>query len=154
MQTKLHAVINQPGQYEGFSSNYSGAGFSGMRFKFLGMSQSDFDRWVQASKASKEALSRQAYLALEKPSIKEPVHHYGSVAPDLFSAVINRCVDSKDMCMSQMMAIDSRGGLGVSGIDATASKPSPYASLFDGSTLKKQVVVSRLCTAKESVLHE
>jgi cytochrome o ubiquinol oxidase subunit 2 len=35
METKLHAVINQPGEYEGFSANYSGAGFSDMRFKFL-----------------------------------------------------------------------------------------------------------------------
>ena len=39
METKLHAVINQPGDYEGFSANYSGAGFSGMRFKFHGLSR-------------------------------------------------------------------------------------------------------------------
>ena len=38
METKLHAVINKPGVYEGFSANYSGAGFSGMRFKFHGLS--------------------------------------------------------------------------------------------------------------------
>ena len=43
METKLHAVINRPGEYEGFSANYSGAGFSDMRFKFLGMSAADFD---------------------------------------------------------------------------------------------------------------
>jgi len=154
MQTKLHAVINSPGEYEGFSANYSGAGFSNMRFKFLGMSQRDFDNWVRLNKSNKNELSRQAYLALEKPSIKEPVHYYGAVAPDLYDAVINRCVDTKDMCMNQMMAIDSKGGLGLGGIAAVASKPSPYASLFDGGALKKQVVVSQLCTAKESFLRE
>ena len=154
MQTKLHAVINEPGQYEGFSANYSGAGFSHMRFKFLGMSQQDFDHWVQAGKAHKNELTREAYLTLEKPSIKDPVQFYGSVTPELFSAVINRCVDSKDMCKSQMAAIDAKGGLGLGGIDALASKPSPYAALFDGSALKKQVVVSQLCTAKEAVLRE
>ena len=37
MQTKLHAVINKPGEYEGLSSNYSGDGFSHMRFKFHGL---------------------------------------------------------------------------------------------------------------------
>ena len=37
METTLHAVINKPGNYEGFSSNYSGAGFSGMRFRFHGV---------------------------------------------------------------------------------------------------------------------
>jgi len=154
MQTKLHAVINEPGQYEGFSANYSGAGFSHMRFKFLGMSQQDFDRWVQAGKSHKNELTREVYLTLEKPSIKDPVQFYGSVAPELFSAVINRCVDSKDMCKSQMAAIDAKGGLGLGGIDALASKPSPYAALFDGNALKKQVVVSQLCTAKEAVLRE
>ena len=39
MQTQLHAVINKPGDYEGFSANYSGAGFSGMQFKFHGLSR-------------------------------------------------------------------------------------------------------------------
>ena len=30
METKLHAVLNRPGRFEGFSANYSGAGFSGI----------------------------------------------------------------------------------------------------------------------------
>ena len=48
MQTQLHAVINKPGDYEGFSANYSGAGFSGMRFKFRGLSPRRVpERWVQ-----------------------------------------------------------------------------------------------------------
>ncbi|WP_343612306.1 hypothetical protein [Novosphingobium sp.] len=34
MTTQLNAVINKPGGYEGLSANYSGAGFSHMRFKF------------------------------------------------------------------------------------------------------------------------
>jgi cytochrome o ubiquinol oxidase subunit II len=46
MQTELHAVMNRRGDYDGFSANYSGAGFSGMRFKFHGLSASDFDRWT------------------------------------------------------------------------------------------------------------
>ena len=37
MESQLHAVMNLPGDYEGFSSNYSGAGFSGMRFRFHGL---------------------------------------------------------------------------------------------------------------------
>lgn len=37
METKLHAVINKQGEYEGFSANYSGDGFSHMRFKFHGL---------------------------------------------------------------------------------------------------------------------
>jgi cytochrome o ubiquinol oxidase subunit 2 len=53
------------------------------------------------------------YLHLEKPSAPEPVQYYGSVAPGLYHAILNRCVDIDRMCMDEMMAIDATGGLGV-----------------------------------------
>ena len=109
METKLHAVMNKPGVYDGFSANYSGAGFSNMRFKFHGMTGADFDRWVQSAKAGGNTLSREAYLQLEKPSEREPVTRYANVAPDLFERILNRCVDTNKMCMNQVMAIDARG---------------------------------------------
>jgi cytochrome o ubiquinol oxidase subunit 2 len=104
MATSLHAVINRPGEYAGFSANYSGAGFSDMRFKFLGMSAADFDRWVQKAKAG-GALSRGIYMQLERPSEREPVRRYGAVAPDLFDAIVNRCVDQGQRCLREMMAM-------------------------------------------------
>jgi cytochrome o ubiquinol oxidase subunit II len=107
MATSLHAVINRPGEYEGFSANYSGAGFSDMRFKFLGMSAADFDRWVQKAKASGE-LSRGSYMQLEQPSQREAVRRYSAVAPDLFDAIVNRCVDQGKMCLREMMAMDAQ----------------------------------------------
>src|ERR1700712_1426696 len=64
METKLHAVMNKPGDYDGFSANYSGAGFSNMRFKFHGMSAADFDKWVQKAKATNQTLTRESYLQL------------------------------------------------------------------------------------------
>ena len=108
METKLHAVINQPGEYEGFSANYSGAGFSGMHFKFHGMSAADFESWVQKAKAGGQALSRDAYLQLEKPSEREPVRAYGTVAAGLFDAVVNRCVAPGTQCLHAVMAADMR----------------------------------------------
>lgn len=111
METKLHAVMNKAGVYDGFSANYSGAGFSNMRFKFHGMTGADFDRWVQSAKAGGNTLGREAYLQLEKPSEREPVTRYADVAPDLYERILNRCVDTNKMCMNQVMAIDA-GGLG------------------------------------------
>jgi cytochrome o ubiquinol oxidase subunit 2 len=107
MATTLHAVINRPGEFEGFSANYSGAGFSDMRFKFLGVSAGEFDRWLQKARASKDELTRDAYLQLEKPSEREPVRRYRAVAPDLFDAVVNRCVEQGKMCLREMMAMDA-----------------------------------------------
>ncbi|MDM0016158.1 ubiquinol oxidase subunit II [Variovorax saccharolyticus] len=112
METKLNAVINKPGDFEGFSANYSGAGFSGMRFRFHGVSDADFATWVQKAKSAGGELSRAAYMELERPSERDPVRRFGTVAPDLYKAIVNRCVDRNKMCMDQMMAIDAEGGLG------------------------------------------
>jgi len=106
METQLNAVMNKPGVYEGFSANYSGAGFSHMRFKYHGVSDADFNAWVQKTKAAGGELGRDGYLALEQPSEREPVRRYGAVAPGLFKAIVNRCVDPKAVCMDEMMAAD------------------------------------------------
>jgi cytochrome o ubiquinol oxidase subunit 2 len=111
METKLNAVINKPGEFEGFSANYSGAGFSGMHFKFHGLSNTDFDQWVQKAKAAGGELTRERYTELERPSERDPVRRFAAVAPDLYDAILNRCVDRNKMCMKQMMAIDASGGL-------------------------------------------
>lgn len=113
MQTKLHAVINKPGEYEGLSSNYSGDGFSHMRFKFHGLDQSGFDQWVAGVKQNGTMLNRDAYLKLEKPSIREPVRHFAGVQDGLFEAILNMCVREGQMCMKDMMHIDMMGGAGV-----------------------------------------
>ena len=123
MQTKLHAVINTAGVYDGFSANYSGKGFSHMRFKFLGLLPADFDKWVQSNKTTGNTLSRADYLKLEQPSESEPVRRYGNVDASLYEAILNRCVDSSKMCMNQMMAIDAAGGLGKGGIAGLSAKP-------------------------------
>jgi len=115
METKLHAVMNKTGDFEGISANYSGAGFSDMRFRFHSLSDADFDAWVAKAKASADQLGREDYLKLEQPSEKEPVHYYGTVTPGLYNAILNRCVESNRMCMNDMAALDARGGQGVVG---------------------------------------
>ncbi|CAH1691215.1 Cytochrome O ubiquinol oxidase subunit II [Chelatococcus asaccharovorans] len=117
METKLHAVINKAGAYQGFSANYSGAGFSGMHFTFRGLSDADFDAWIAQARASSDNLGRQEYLQLERPSENVPVRRYGTVDPQLFAAIVNRCVEPGKMCAHEMMAIDAKGGLGLAGID-------------------------------------
>jgi cytochrome o ubiquinol oxidase subunit II len=113
METKLHAVMNTPGDYVGFSANYSGAGFSEMRFRLKGMSDADFERWLAKVRRSGNALARADYLQLEKPSASEPVRHYAQVDAGLYDAILNRCVDPNKMCMHEMMAIDASGGRGI-----------------------------------------
>jgi cytochrome o ubiquinol oxidase subunit 2 len=92
MQTQLNAVINRSGDYEGFSANYSGAGFSGMHFKFRGMSAGDFHQWVQSAKTARRELNNETYLQLEKPSEREPVRRYSLVDTGLYEAILSQCV--------------------------------------------------------------
>ncbi len=103
METKLHGVINEPGVYKGFSANYSGAGYSQMKFQFHGLTDEDFDAWVARVKASDANLDRAAYLELEVPSIDDPVTFYGQVDPTLYHAIFNRCVAPGQTCMEDMM---------------------------------------------------
>ncbi|MEK8050352.1 ubiquinol oxidase subunit II [Ideonella sp. DXS22W] len=140
MASQLNAVINKPGTWEGFSANYSGEGFSGMRFAFHGLAQADFDRWVEGARGAGAALDRATYLALEKPSQRDAVRRFASVDKGLFDAVVNRCVEPGRMCMADMMAIDARGGAGKGGLAAVTR-----ANWRDG----QQTVVAGLCTAAD-----
>ena len=142
MQTQLHAVINKAGVYDGLSAQYSGAGFSDMRFKFHGVSDEAFARWVESNKADGNKLTREGYLQLEQPSTKEPIRRYASVEAGLWSAIVDRCVDGKKMCSSQMMAIDAAGGAGKGGLASTMR--SGWRDL-DGSR-RDRTVVAALCT--------
>ncbi|WP_395702234.1 ubiquinol oxidase subunit II [Aquabacterium sp.] len=137
MQTELNAVINKPGVYDGFSANYSGAGFSQMRFKFHGLSDADFARWVAQARSGGQVLDRTAYLQLEQPSTAHPVQRFATVEPELFAAAVNRCVEGGRLCMADMMAIDAAGGGGKVGIASLARQPWRGA---------ERLVVAGLCT--------
>ncbi|AUX79824.1 MULTISPECIES: ubiquinol oxidase subunit II [Sinorhizobium] len=117
MQTKLHAVINKPGEYDGFSANFSGDGFSHMRFKFHGVDRQGFDAWVARVKSQGTALNRDAYLKLEKPSEREPVRYFATVEAGLYDAILNMCVTAGKMCMHEMMHIDAMGGAGKESVE-------------------------------------
>jgi cytochrome o ubiquinol oxidase subunit II len=112
METKLHAVINKPGDSEGRSAHYSGAGFSNMFFKFRGLADKDFDAWVAKAKQDGTDLSQEAYLKLSEPTEAEPARYFKSYAEGLYGKVLGLCPRPGQMCVSEMMAIDARGGQG------------------------------------------
>ena len=103
METQLHAVINKPGEYEGFSANYSGAGFSGMKFKFKGLQPADFDQWVAGVRANSAQLNRTSYADLARPSENEPVKRFSIVDPTLFSDVLDSCATPGAVCARDVM---------------------------------------------------
>ncbi|MET0180700.1 MAG: ubiquinol oxidase subunit II [Novosphingobium sp.] len=112
MQSTLHAVLNRPVVSEGFSANYSGHGFSDMRFKVFGLDQAGFDGWVAKVKGGGGALATPAYLKLVEPSEKVPPMRFAAVQPDLFRRIVERCVEPGKPCMSDVMHRDRAVGGG------------------------------------------
>ncbi len=84
MQTQLHLVADHPGTYQGLSANFSGDGFSGMRFNAIATDQAGFDAWVQKVRQSGQTLDKQSYAQLAKPTENVRPTYYGSVDGDIF----------------------------------------------------------------------
>jgi cytochrome o ubiquinol oxidase subunit 2 len=88
MQTQLHLLANEAGDYAGESANFSGKGFSDMKFRAIATSNADFEAWVRKVKATPAQLDADVYGALAAPSEKNPVAYYSHVGPALFNNII------------------------------------------------------------------
>lgn len=89
MQTRLHLIANEVGEYKGISASYSGAGFSGMKFKTLAKTDEDFNAWVQNVKSTGSSLDNfEVFKVIAKPSENAPVAYFNNVVPDLFRQVV------------------------------------------------------------------
>jgi cytochrome o ubiquinol oxidase subunit II len=88
MTTHLNLLAQQPGEFPGFSANFSGDGFAEMRFMAKAVPAADFASWVAKTRASGSALDIPGYAALAKPSIAAPPSTYRSVDPTLFERIV------------------------------------------------------------------
>ncbi|MGJ7514871.1 ubiquinol oxidase subunit II [Pseudomonas baetica] len=90
MQTKLHLIANENAEMDGISANYSGAGFTGMKFKAISTTQEEFDAWVSEVKKAPKKLEQAEYTELAKQSQNNPVELYSSVTPNLFQIIVDK----------------------------------------------------------------
>jgi len=89
METKLHLIADEPGTYKGISSNYSGAGFTGMKFNAIATpTEDDFEAWVASVKQSQTSLTAGAYKQLAEPSENNPVTYFSKVDDGLFHNIV------------------------------------------------------------------
>lgn len=90
MQTKLHIMVTEVGDYNGNGASYSGAGFSGMKFIAKATSNEEFNQWISQVHTSPNNLTGAEYLELVKPSENNPVKYYGQVRDKLYDDIIMR----------------------------------------------------------------
>jgi cytochrome o ubiquinol oxidase subunit 2 len=94
MATRLHLQADHPGTYLGLSANYSGSGFSDMRFKVEALPAENFAKWVDETRGAGPVLDPQAYADLAKPSQAVAPFNYGAVASNLFNGILSSAMQS------------------------------------------------------------
>ncbi len=90
MQTKLNLMASEKGVYNGMSTNFSGDGFSWMRFKVKAGSPRQFNAWVAKMKRASKHLTWPVYVKLAKPSKDETVVNYSHTEKNLFAKIIDK----------------------------------------------------------------
>jgi cytochrome o ubiquinol oxidase subunit II len=92
MTTRLSLLADKPGEYPGFSANFSGDAFSWMRFVVRSMPTSDFNAWLEQARGTGSALDDAGYAELAKPSKAVPPTTYRSAEPKLFERILDQTV--------------------------------------------------------------
>ena len=107
MKTQLHLIADelsdkdgQPGfgpndGYRGISANYSGYGFSQMRFRAHAVTNEEYDAWVNEVKTSGQHLDMPTLVSIRdepknRPTKPHPVTHFSSVEPGFFQSVVDQ----------------------------------------------------------------
>ena len=88
MTTTLHLQADKPGTYAGLSAQFSGDGFSDMRFDTVATTPAGFTEWLAAARASTDTLDAMHYTALAHPGVPASTATWGHVAPGLFQTIL------------------------------------------------------------------
>jgi cytochrome o ubiquinol oxidase subunit 2 len=117
MQTQLHLIANEAGTYKGISANYSGRGFSGMKFNAIATpTRADFDAWVaKVKQAPNQLATPDDFKKLAADSIDNPVEYFSTVQPNLFKEIIHQY--SHGMNMSSDQTASAPAGTEMKGMD-------------------------------------
>jgi len=87
MVTHLNLQADEPGTFEGLSAQFSGDGFSDMRFDLVAVDGEEFKNWISSTKTQGGVLDAAAFAELEKPAKAEKAQVYAQVSQGLFDRI-------------------------------------------------------------------
>jgi cytochrome o ubiquinol oxidase subunit 2 len=87
MVTQLNLQADQTGTFEGLSAQFSGDGFSDMRFDLVSTEAEAFKDWVGATRAQGGVLDAATFAELVKPAPVEGSRTYAQVSEGLFDRI-------------------------------------------------------------------
>jgi cytochrome o ubiquinol oxidase subunit II len=88
MTTRLNLLADRAGDYPGFSSQFSGNGFSDMHFLVHAIAPADFKLWLAQIQSTAPRLDARSYGELAQPAGNAPMQIYGDVDPKLFEQIV------------------------------------------------------------------
>lgn len=89
MTTQLHLLADHAGTYQGISAQFSGDGFSDMKFDFVATSAGEFEDWVAASRAEGRVLDEASFLELARPVHARGPATFAQVSRGLFDHIVS-----------------------------------------------------------------
>ena len=90
MTTRLNLEADEPGIYQGLSAQFSGDGFSDMRFELSAVPADQYAAWLQTALAQGQMLDSAAFQTLARPSKAVAPMVFAQVAPGLFDSISAR----------------------------------------------------------------
>ena len=88
MTTRLNLMADQPGSFAGFSAQFSGLGFSDMRFVVEALPQEGFEAFLDAAHKGGGTLDKAGLAQLRHPTVAVQPLTYGTVADGLFDELV------------------------------------------------------------------
>ncbi len=89
MTTQLNLLADEPGSYSGLSAQFSGPGFSDMRFTLRAESGEGYAAWVAKTREQDGVLDGASFAELARPTRAGGELTYGSVPADPFDTVVH-----------------------------------------------------------------
>ena len=88
MTTQLNLLASNSGTYPGISAQFSGDGFSDMRFDVRAVPEEEYRAWLTSTRAGTERLDVARYAQLAAPSLHDEPSTFGQVAAGLFDRIV------------------------------------------------------------------
>ena len=88
MQSTVHLMADRPGVFPGLSAQYSGRGFSDMRFLTVAVPRARFAAWVSTVRAQGRPLNLAEYRRIAQRGIVTQPAAFGAVLSKLFDRVV------------------------------------------------------------------
>ncbi len=99
MENVLHLIVNEPGEFQGASYGFSGAGYSDMKFPVIAVPEDQFDAWVtklQSNDQNPLTWAKYQEMVAALP-INAPIQYFHPIDKGIYLRVISQFLDLKEV---------------------------------------------------------